>query len=339
MTTILYLNTIMNILIAYNNSAKHIGVKLCKQFDLPNDLVSEQKFANGEINIKLNHSVREKTVYLICSGSFNNSNPDYTLNDNIMSMILTIDALKRSSARAVNLIMPCYPYARSDKKDHRGPISSSVIAMILNTFQVDRIISCDVHSGQIQGLFPKAFDNIYCINRLIEYMKPILLFNNNINDNFVLCSPDAGGIKRIKAYSEKLKLNYIIMEKQRDYTQINTVMKSVLIGNKENLIGKTVIIVDDMADTMGTMCAATNELKEYGAKDCIIVVTHGYFSGEAINRINSTDFISRVICTNSISQTENIKLCKKIREVDITGLIDTVIEYIEIGKSLSTLFE
>jgi ribose-phosphate pyrophosphokinase len=330
----------MNILIAYNNSAKELGIKLCEKFNLPIDLVTEQKFANGEINIKLNHSVRGKTVYLVCSGSFNNSNPDYSLNDNIMSMILTIDALKRSSAHTVNLIMPCYPYARSDKKDHRGPISSSAIAMILNTFQVDRIISCDVHSGQIQGFFPKAFDNIYCMNSLIGYMQINGLFKNcDINDKFVLCSPDAGGIKRIKAYSEKLKLNYVVMEKQRDYTKMNTVMKSVLIGDKESLLGKTVIIVDDMADTMGTMCASANELKEYGAKDCIIVVTHGYFSGEALNRINSTDFISHVICTNSISQTENMKLCEKIHEVNISSLLETVIEYIETGKSLSSLFE
>ena len=329
----------MSFLIAYNNSNREIGVKLSKIFNMENELVTEQKFANGEINIKLNQSVRGETVYVVCSGSFNNSNPDYSLNDNIMSMILIIDALKRSSAHAVNLIMPCYPYARSDKKDHRGPISSSVIAMILNTFQVDRIISCDIHSGQIQGFFPKAFDNIYCMNTLIQFMERNIFDNGDLNDNFILCSPDAGGIKRIKAYAEKLKLNYVVMEKQRDYTKLNTVMKSVLIGDKESLKGKTVIIIDDMADTMGTMCAAANELKEYGAKDCIIVVTHGYFSGGALERINSTGFIKNVICTNSISQTENMKRCEKIITVDITDLLRIVIEYIECGGSISELFE
>lgn len=329
----------MSFLIAYNNSNRELGAKLSNIFNMENELVTEQKFANGEINIKLNQSVRGKTVYVVCSGSFNNSNPDYSLNDNIMSMILIIDALKRSSAHAVNLIMPCYPYARSDKKDHRGPISSSAIAMMLNTFQVDRIISCDIHSGQIQGFFPKAFDNIYCMNTLIHFMEKNIFDNSDLNENFILCSPDAGGIKRIKAYSEKLKLNYVVMEKQRDYTKLNTVMKSVLIGDKESLKGKTVIIIDDMADTMGTMCAAANELKEYGAKDCIIVVTHGYFSGGALERINSTDFIRNVICTNSISQTENQKKCEKIITVDITDLLRIVIEYIECGGSISELFE
>lgn len=329
----------MSFLIAYNKSNSELGIKLSKIFNMENELVTEQKFANGEINIKLNQSVRGKTVYLVCSGSFNNSNPDYSLNDNIISMILIIDALKRSSAHAVNLIMPCYPYARSDKKDHRGPISSSVIAMILNTFQVDRIISCDIHSGQIQGFFPKAFDNIYCMNTLIQFMERNIFTNTFLNQNFILCSPDAGGIKRIKAYSDKLKLNYVVMEKQRDYTKINKVINSVLIGDKESLKGKTVIIIDDMADTMSTMCVATNELKKYGALDCIIIVTHGYFSDGALERINSSDFIRNVICTNSISQTENMKICKKIITVDISDLLQTVIKKIECGGSISELFE
>jgi ribose-phosphate pyrophosphokinase len=325
--------------IAFNNSNSELGVKLCEIYNMNKNLITEQKFANGEINIKLNESVRGKTVYLICSGSYNKSIPDFSINDNIISIILIIDALKRSSAKAVNLIIPCYPYARSDKKDHRGPISSSAIAMIFEKLSVDRIISCDIHSGQIQGFFQKAFDNIYCMNILISHLKANV-FNNcdDINKEYILCSPDIGSIKRIKAYSNKLKLNYFVMDKQRDYSTINVVTQSIIYGDLSQIKNKTVVIIDDMADTLGTLCSSINEIKQH-AKNCIIVVTHGYFSGDALEKINNTEFIKNVICTNSICQTENIKKCNKISVIDISNLLCNVIECIEKNISISSLFE
>lgn len=324
-------------LIGFNKSNEDLGKKICDIFNKPHDLIHEEKFANGEINIKINHSVRNKTVYIVASGSYNSVNPSYSLNDNLMSTILIIDALKRSSVKCVNLIIPVYPYARSDKKDHRGPISSSVVANIFNSLQVDRIVTCDIHSGQIQGFYPKAFDNIYCMNTIIDYLKQNI-FTESL-DNYILCSPDAGSVKRIKAYAQKLCMNYIILEKQRDYTKMNTVLKSIMIGSKESVIGKTVVIIDDMADTMGTTISAIDILKENKAKNCIVVVTHGYFSGEGINRINNCDFIDKVICTNSICQIENIKNCNKINVVDISSLLGNIINCIENGESISKLFE
>ena len=326
--------------IAVSQSNKEFGVRLCKKFGLPTNLLIEQKFANGEVNIKLDESVRGKTVYLVCTGAFNNDNSSFTLNDNLMSIFLTVSALKISSAKSINLIMPCFPYARADKKDHRGPISSAIVSLILKTIGVNRVIVTDLHAGQTQGTFYGPFDNIYCKNTLIDYLnKNVFAGTENLNDHFILCSPDAGGVKRTIAYSEKLKLNWVSMGKRRDYGKMNSVSKSILMGETEQLVGKTVIIVDDMADTMGTMCSATVILESLGASGCIIVVTHGYFSGEAIDRINKTDFIEQVICTNSIPQTTNMTKCSKIKCVDLSDLIGEVITRIEGGGSVSALFE
>lgn len=325
-----------NFSIAYGKSNEDLGKKICDIFNSPYDLISENKFANGEINIVVNQSVRNKTIYFVCSGSYNKSNPSYSLNDNLMSIILTIDAFKRSGVANINLIIPVYPYARSDKKDHRGPISSAVVATIFNSLNVDRIITCDIHSGQIQGFFPKAFDNIYCMNTIIEYMNKNIFTDSK--DNYILCSPDAGGVKRIKAYAHKLNMNYITLEKQRDYTKMNTVLESIMFGNKDDVNGKSVVIIDDIADTMGTVISASKVLQENGAKNCIIVVSHGYFSDKAIEKINSCDFITKVICTNSICQLKNIESCNKIEVIDISSLLSDVIKCIESGNSISNLF-
>jgi ribose-phosphate pyrophosphokinase len=325
---------------------------------------TEAQFANTETNIILRESVRGRDVYIITTGAA-------PVNDNLMALFLIVDACKRSSAHSVNVVMPAYPYARSDKRDHRGPIGSAMTATLLQCLGVDRLISCDIHSGQIQGFFQKAFDNLYCKNILIDKVReiaepllnsddshkmaePILDTANShkMADRFLLCSPDAGGLKRIKAWASSLGINYCSMDKQRDYTQMNVVLRSQFIGDREEVRGKYILIVDDIADTLGTMMASFAELKELGAAGVFIIITHGYFSGEAINRINGNDFIQGVICTDSLPQTGNIARCSKLHIVSIAPLLSEVIWRIQsvyddgFGKtplesstSISKLFE
>lgn len=317
-------------------------------FNLP---VVEAHFANSETNIILNESVRGKDVYIITTGAA-------PVNDNLMALFLLVDACKRSSAHSVNVVMPAYPYARSDKRDHRGPIGSSMISIQLECLGVDRLISCDIHSGQIQGFFPKSFDNLYSKNILIDKVRSIAesitcdlavpsasgasdlsvptstqleesvqmeLKENKLANRFLLCSPDAGGLKRIKAWAESLGVNYCSMDKQRDYTQMNVVLRSRFIGDPNEVKGKYILIVDDIADTLGTMMSTITELKELGAAGVFIIISHGYFSGEAITRINGTDFIRGVICTDSLPQEENQKKCAKLDVVSLAPLLSEVI--------------
>jgi ribose-phosphate pyrophosphokinase len=204
-------------------------------------------------------------------------------------------------------------------------------AMLIERLGVDRLISCDIHSGQIQGFFPKAFDNLYCKNILIDKVRAISeaildhTSSQSLADRFLLCSPDAGGLKRIKAWAASLGINYCSMDKQRDYTQMNIVLRSQFIGNPSEVRDKYILIVDDIADTLGTMMASVDELKELGAAGVYIIITHGYFSGEAIKRINGNDFIRGVICTDSLPQQENKTKCHKLNVASIAPLLSEVI--------------
>ena len=330
---------------------KNLSARIGREPEYVKIPTTEAQFANTETNIILQESVRGRDVYIITTGAA-------PVNDNIMALFLLVDACKRSSAHSVNVVMPAYPYARSDKRDHRGPIGSAMTASLLERLGVDRLISCDIHSGQIQGFFQKAFDNLYCKNILIDKVREIagpLLdsdHNQKMADRFLLCSPDAGGLKRIKAWAASLGINYCSMDKQRDYTQMNVVLRSQFIGNPSEVRDKYILIVDDIADTLGTMMASIRELQELGAAGVFIIITHGYFSGEAVPRINGNDFIKGVICTDSLPQTGNIDRCSKLHIVSLAPLLSEVIWRIqsayddgfgdtpvESSTSISKLFE
>jgi len=303
---------------------KILAARVGREHDYVQIPTVEAQFANTETNIILRESVRGRDVYIITTGAA-------PVNDNLMALFLLVDACKRSSAHSVNVVMPAYPYARSDKRDHRGPIGSAMMATLLERLGVDRMICCDIHSGQIQGFFPKAFDNLYCKNILIDKVRtitePLLDPANDetLANRFLLCSPDAGGLKRIKAWAASLGINYCSMDKQRDYTQMNVVLRSRFIGDPAEVRGKYILIVDDIADTLGTMMASLSELQELGAVGVYIIITHGYFSGEAIARINGNDFIKGVICTDSLPQQENLTKSPKIQVAGLAQLLSEVI--------------
>jgi len=290
--------------------------------------ITESTFANNETNIKFNESIRGKNAYIVSTGAGD-------INTNFLSSLFISRACKRSAAKSITMIYGAFPYARSDKKDHRGTIGASDIASMIEDAGVNRVITFDLHSGQIQGFFHKIpCDNIYCIKELSKKLKE---YNTM---NMVLCSPDAGGVKRVEAWANIMKMDYVIMHKKRDYSKPNTIASTKLIGDPDSIKNKTLVLIDDMADTMGTMCATINELSQYNIKDCIVIVTHGYFSGEALERINMNPLISKVICTDTISQKENILRCPKIEVVGLAPLISEIIKRIEVSptESISELF-
>lgn len=321
------------------NSHQTLAKSLAKCLSIPLVNCSVQKFSNSEIEVKINENVRNEHIFILQTGGFDEHN---SINDFIMEALILIDACRRSNAKSITLLMPCYPYARQDKKDApRVPISSKLIANMFTTSGIDRMISLDLHASQIQGFFDIPFDNLYAITLLSEHFEKHLFKNmtdQEKNDKYVFVSPDNGGAKRIMAYSKRFNINNVIMHKQRDYSTSSKVDKVILVGGFD-LKNKTAIIVDDMADTMGTVVKASDTLIENGIKDIIVVVTHGILSGPALERINTCDNISRVIVTNTLAQEANQERCPKLDVVDITPLLCDVVMCIRTGESISHMFE
>lgn len=312
-----------------NNLANLIASKLI----IPLCKCVTSDFLNSELRIEIGESVRGKDVYIVGSGS---SFKNKSINDNIMEIYLIASGCQRSQAKSITIIVPCFPYARSDKKDHRGPISAQAVCSMFSVGGVTRIISVDLHSGQIVGFTNNntAFDNIYSIKILSEFIK-----SNFQSNDIILISPDAGGIKRVEAYSKLLKIKSMFMYKERDLSKMNEVSNMVLIGNKEEIKNKTIIIIDDMIDTAKTMISACKILKnDYDCGDIYLMATHGVFSGDSISLIESNNYIKNIIVTNSIDQSENMYKCKKLIVIDLSELLSNVISAIQSNKSLSEIF-
>jgi len=296
------------------------------------------RFANGEVNIKLHECIRNQDVFILATGG---STAAGTLNDLLMETLIMVNACRLSSAKSITVFMACYPYARQDKKDKsRTPISARLMADFFETAGVTRLVAVDLHAAQIQGFFHVPCDNLYAIDVLCTYLRDTIfvgLSKTEIQDRYVFVSPDNGGAKRITAYSKRYDLNNVIMHKERDYSAVNKVEKTILVG-EQSIEGKIGIIVDDMCDTMGTVVKACESLEEHGMIGAIVVVTHGVLSGPAAERINGCDFIQKVIVTNTLPQTENGERIAKLEVVDITGLISDAIQCISAGHSMSKLF-
>jgi ribose-phosphate pyrophosphokinase len=298
-----------------------------------------EDFGNTEVRIEINKSVRGKHIYILQTGAFNEK---YSINDYIMELFGLIDACKRSSAESVTAIIPFFPYARSDKKDApRVPIMAALMAKLLKDSGCTRIVALDLHAGQIQGFTDIPFDNLYAISLMVNHLKLTLfkdMTDEQINAKYILASPDNGGVKRVEAYAKKLKMDHVVMHKQRDHTKTSVILNSILVGKENAVKGKTVIIVDDIFDTLGTVISAGETLIKHGANDIIALATHGVFSGPAIERLEGCKYISKVIVSNSLPQETNNKLSNKIEIVDISQLLSNVIICLATGASLTELF-
>lgn len=292
--------------------AKHIGVELGK--------CSVTRFSDGEIQINIEESIRGGDVFIIQS----TSNP---VNEHIMELLIMIDALKRASAKTINIVMPYYGYARQDRKARsREPITAKLVANLLETAGATRVLTLDLHAPQIQGFFDVPIDHLMGVPILSEYFE-----QKNLKD-IVIVSPDHGGVTRARKMADRLKAPIAIIDKRRPRPNVSEVMN--IIGNVE---GKTAILIDDIIDTAGTITLAANALVENGASDVYACCTHPVLSGPAIERIQNSK-IKELVVTNSIALSEDKKI-DKIRELSVAPLIGEAIIRIYEEQSVSTLFD
>ena len=331
-----------NSYIISTNSHYSLAKELSEKSNIPLLESNIIYFANTEIRTSISSSIRGKNIFIITS-PYNDISEGHSINDYIMETYLLIKTCKISDASNITLICPCYPYARQDKKDNsRTCISAKDIADLFSMAGINRIVCFDLHSAQIQGFFNIPCDNFYCINMIHKY----LVDNHNINQHFqktldsqfVIIAPDEGALKRVQTYANKFKMPFMVVSKERDYTQINKVEKAVLIGDKKYLEGRTAIIIDDMADTCGTVIKVGDLLMSKGAKDVMIIVTHGILSGPALQRINQTKYIKEIVVSDSLPQYHNKLLCPKLKTFSITPMLSEVIVKLNKGGSLSEIF-
>jgi ribose-phosphate pyrophosphokinase len=277
-------------------------------------------FSDGEIQIEIDENVRSKDVFVIQSTC-------HPVNDNLMELLLMIDAFKRSSASRITAVIPYFGYARQDKKvAPRVPISAKLVADLLTTAGANRIITMDLHAGQIQGFFNIPVDNLFAAPVLIEYM------NQAFPDENVIVSPDAGGVERARAYAKRLNCGLAIIDKRRDAP--NQAKAMAVIGQ---VAGKKTIILDDMVDTAGTLTEAAHALKEYGASEVHAYCTHAVLSGPAIDRILDSPLKS-VVVTDTIPLGEKINRCSKLKVLSVTPLFAEAIIRSHRGDSVTSLF-
>lgn len=251
------------------------------------------------------------------------------VNDMLMELLIMINACKIASACRVTALIPCFPYARQDKKDKsRAPISAKLVANMLSVAGADHIITMDLHASQIQGFFDIPVDNLYAEPAVIKWIK------ENIQDwrNSCIVSPDAGGAKRVTSMADRLNVDFALIHKERK--RANEVASMVLVGDVKDQVA---ILLDDMADTCGTFCHAAEKLIEAGASKVYAICTHGIFSGPAITRINESVF-EAVVVTNTIPQEERQKQAPKIQCIDISIILAEAVRRTHNGESVSYLF-
>lgn len=334
------MDQINKVKIISGRSNSELAEKISESLGLSLTKCTIKDFGNTEIGVEITENIRGYHIYIVQTGGTYNGK---SINDYFMELCAFIHACKLSGAKSVNVIIPCYPYARSDKiTSAREPIMGSCVARILHSLGVNRIISMELHAAQIQGFSKDPFDNLYSINLHIENLKNTLfksLSQEEINQKYILVAPDVGAIKRIEAYAEKLKMNYVVMHKHRDYNKPGTVLNSVLIGQEGCVKGKGCIVIDDIMDTLGTCISAGNELQKHGANEVILISTHGVFSGPAIERLNNSKVITKTIVTNTLPQQHNLLKTDKLQIVDASGIFASAIRLIETENDISSLLE
>jgi len=293
--------------------AKSLGVEVGK--------ASVGRFSDGEVTVEIQQNVRARDVFVVqptCAPT----------NENLMELLIMVDALKRASARRITAVIPYYGYARQDRRPRsmRVPISAKVVANLLETVGVERVLTMDLHADQIQGFFDIPVDNIYASPVLLSDLK------SKAYPDLVVVSPDVGGVVRARALAKQLGSELAIIDKRRPKANVSEVMH--VIGEIE---GRNCVIMDDMIDTAGTLVKAAEVLKERGAKRVFAYCTHPIFSGPAIDRIAGSK-LDEVVITNTIPLSEAAKACKKIRQLSVAFLFAETIRRISDGESVTSLF-
>jgi len=294
---------------------------VCKYLKVPLGKSELRRFSDGEVFAEISESVRGSNVFVIQSTC-------PPTNEHIMELLIITDALKRASARAITAVIPYYGYARQDRKvQPRAPISAKLVADLVTTAGISRVITVDLHAGQIQGFFNIPVDHIYATPVFIEYIRE--KFNK---DDMVIVSPDAGGMERARSYAKILDAGLAMTDKRRPNPNEAEIMN--VIGD---VSGKDVILVDDLVDTAGTAIQAGKALLREGAKSATLCCTHGVLSGSAIERITKSDIVE-VIITDTIPPSQQAVACGKVKVISIANLLGEAIKRIATGESISSLF-
>jgi ribose-phosphate pyrophosphokinase len=307
----------MNI-IAGNANPK-LAQEICRYLKIPLSDALVTTFSEGEIRVKIDENVRGRDVFIIqptCP----------PVNDNLMELLILIDALKRASAKRITAVLPYFGYARQDRKDQpRVPITAKLVANLITKAGADRILTVDLHAGQIQGFFDIPMDHLYAVNIFVNHIKKIKL------KDIVIVSPDVGGIKMARAYAKKFEAPLAIVDKRRISGEETEAMN--ILGD---IKGKNLIIIDDLVATASSLVEAAAALKKQGGKDIYAAITHPVLSGPAIKRINDS-VIKKLFVTNTIP-VENGKKHKKIEVLSIAPLLAEAIKRIHNEESVSCLF-
>lgn len=302
------------------NANRDLVKKICSELNIQLGNCEVTHFSDGEINVNIGETVRGCDVYII-------QPTNSPVNDNLMELLILIDAVKRASAGRINAVIPYYGYARQDRKTKaREPITAKLVANLITTAGADRVVSMDLHAGQIQGYFDIPVDHLSSIPLLANYFKKI------IDEDTVIVSPDLGGVTRARTFANILDLPIAIIEKRRPKANVSEVMN--VIGEIE---GKNVILVDDIIDTAGTIVKAASVLKSFGAKKVYGCATHGVLSGPALDRIHNSE-LEKFVITDTIPLSDEAKI-DKIEVVSVAPLFAEAIKRINSNESVSIIFE
>lgn len=304
------------------NANPELAASIAQYLETPLSKSKITRFSDGESFCEINENVRGVDAFVIQPTSV-------PVNDNVMELLIMCDALRRASAGSITAVLPYYGYGRQDRKvAPRTPITSKLVADLIQAAGVTRVVAVDLHAGQIQGFFNIPFDHLYAMPVMLDdYLKKAF------DSSAVFVSPDAGGVERARAYSKRLNnASLAIVDKRRERANVSEVMN--LIGDVK---GKECIIIDDMIDTAGTLCGAAQALMDKGAKRVVACATHGVFSGPAVQRIVDSP-LAEVVVSDSVPLSPEAKACNKIQQVSLARLLGEAIKRIHSSDSVSSLF-
>jgi ribose-phosphate pyrophosphokinase len=314
--------TTPDFLLFSGNAIPDVATEVASSLGISLGSATVGRFSDGEVTVEINQNVRTRDVFVVQSTCA-------PTNENLMELLIMVDALKRASAERISAVIPYFGYARQDRRPRsaRVPITAKVVANLLQTVGVDRVLTMDLHADQIQGFFDIPVDNIYA--------SPVLLGDlraKNYSD-LIVVSPDVGGVVRARALAKQLNCDMAIIDKRRPKANVSEVMH--VIGEID---GRNCVIMDDMVDTAGTLVKAAEVLKERGAKKVYAYCTHPVFSGPAIERIEKGTALDEVVVTNTIPLTDAAKACARIRQLSVAPLLAETIQRISRGDSVMSLF-
>ena len=311
------------LLVFTGNANRPLAQSVCRQLGVPMGKALVGKFSDGEVQVEIEENVRGQEVFIIQSTCAPTA-------ETFMELLVLIDALKRASASSVTAVVPYFGYARQDRRPRsaRVPITAKVAAKMFDAVKTDRVLTVDLHADQIQGFFDMPVDNVYA--------SPLLLadiWRNQGTDNLIVVSPDVGGVVRARAIAKRLDdAELAIIDKRRPKANVATVMN--IIGD---VSGKTCVLIDDIVDTAGTLCAAAAALKQSGARKVVAYCTHPVLSGAALDNITGSA-LDELVVTDTIPLTEAARACSRIRQLTVAELLAETIRRIAMGESVSTLY-